>query len=151
MVGVTEEQPKPKRQVPTIVKVKAFLAIAMPALFLGLIALGFVPMFEGGETLWDRVGQKFFGAEGPSPHRTERPRPDPRHTDPAKYEEALRSDNRGELMSAGMDIEETLRELGDGDPELKKRLEGILAEIQKKLAASAPPKSDVIIPSGKTK
>jgi len=145
-----------RRKVPTVIKVKAFLAIALPLLFLALIGIGFIPIFEDGATLWNKVGQKFFGGDDDGLDR--RSTRDPvrvEKKDVASLVERAQSDDRGTLMGAGMDIEEALREIGNSeDPKLvetRKQLEALLAEVQKKLAVGVAPKSDVIIPSGKSK
>jgi hypothetical protein len=147
-----------EKRVPAIIKVKAALAIGLPVLFVGLIGLGFVPMLEDGDTLWKRVGRKFFGGEDSRPmpvRRNEPVRVD--NVDINHFKDILNSGDRGQLMGAGMDVEELIREIGNSeDPklaDLKKQLETVLADIQKKLAATAPPKpkDEIIIPSGKSK
>lgn len=154
------EDGKMHRKVPTAIKIRAFLAIALPAVLLLLIGLGFVPMLEGERTLWQAVGEKFFGGGDPSAGRgPDRERFSSAPIDVEKYRSIARQDDRGSLTSGGMDVEDAIREVSgrierEPDPEQAKKLaeqrrelEAALAEIQKKLNANKPP--ETIIESGR--
>jgi hypothetical protein len=135
----------PERQIPATVKIRAILAIALPVVLVGLIAVGFIPMLEGGESLWGRVRERFFGGSAPPPQprwKVDSSQP----PDFSRYDEVLKQNNRGDLLAAGMEIEERLRDAGLSDSD-RKRLQESLAEIEKKLAALKPPAEERIIES----